>query len=251
MKRILFFMIMAAMAVACNKQPEPTAYLDGNGDCIFENGYVSYRINGASNPVITNGMEAILKAEDKKEVLVKDRKSAVAASMNDGGSAIVVNDSLVFPLQNFNSFEVEEAVPEYVKFTITYPKWLAGKDSVSLKRTVILRNRSYYAEIKDVYSSNTGNPVTIAVGFAKHAVQQSETGADYMINWENLPDNDGMIGTGIVMPMSNNHVFDGPQNHAVAYFNTKFGRPVEYAIGSCWSKGEMSAFDNWADMVRL
>lgn len=251
MKKILFIMIMAATLVACNNKNTSKAYLDANGDCIFENSVVAYRINGASNPVITNGMEAVLKAViDKKEV-VKDRKAAVAASMNDGGSAILLNDSLIFPQANFESFEVVEQTPDYVVFTLTYPAWQVGEDNISLVRTITLRNRSIYCEVKDVYKCDEGaKDVTVAAGFAKRNVANSEKGADYLVAWENIGA-DEAYGVGIVMPMSSKFEFDGPADHAVAIYPTKYGRPVEYAIGSCWSKGELSTFDSWAEKVRL
>jgi len=252
MKKILFTIIMAAALVACTKESPVNAYIDASGDCIFENNVVRYRINGASNPIVTSGMEAIFKAViDKKEV-VKDRKAAVAASLNDGGSAIVDGDSFIFPAANFEAFEIVEQTPTAVTFTLTYPEWPVGEDNVSLVRTVTIRQGSYYCEVSDVYkSSNPGTAVTVAAGFAKGAVERNESGVDYMISWENMPSGEGSFGVGIVMPMSNELVFEGPENSAVAFYPTKYGRKVDYAIGSCWSAGSLSTFDMWAEKVRL
>lgn len=250
MKKILMIMIMAAAAVACSKQPASTAFLDAAGDCIFENSVVRYRINGPSNPVVTSGMEAILKAHDKKEVVLKDRKAAQAASLNDGGSAILLNDSLVFPQANFSSFEVVEQTKDYITFKLTYPQWEVEGNKVTLTRTITLRETSVYCEVKDVYSNEAGStPVTIVAGFAEQAVEDSETGADYIVDWENT--GDGYIGKGIVMPMTKNFTMDGPQGSGVAIFSTKWGRPVDYAVGNCWSRGELTTFDSWAAKVRL
>ncbi|MBR3526347.1 MAG: DUF4861 family protein [Bacteroidales bacterium] len=250
MKKILFIMIMAAVAVACSKQQTTTAFLDPAGDCIFENSVVRYRINGPSNPVVTSGMEAILKAHDKKEVVLKDRKAAQAASLNDGGSAVILNDSLVFAQANFSSFEIVEQTKDLVSFKLTYPQWEVDGNKISLVRTVTLRETSVYCEVKDVYSNEAGStPVIVVAGFAKNSVENSEIGPDYVVDWENI--GDGYIGKGIVMPMSKNFAVDGPQDNAVAYITTKWGRPVEYAVGNCWSRGELTTFESWADKVRL
>ena len=252
MKKFFLMIIMAAVLTACQKE-SVNAFIDNNGDCIFENSLVCYRINGASNPVVTSGMEAIFKAVIDKQDVVKDRKAAVAGSLNDGGSAIVVEDSLVFPLENFTSFEVIEKTPKHVTFSVTYPAFPVGEDSISLVRTVTLRDGSLYCEVSDVYSSNhVGSaPYKAAAGFAKGSSERSETGKDYIINWENMPDGDGSFGIGVVMPMSGDLVFDGPANSAVAYFPTRYGRRVDYAVGSCWSRGEVATFDMWANKVRL
>ena len=252
MKKILFMIIMAAVAVACTKESSVNAYIDANGDCIFENDVVRYRVNGANNPVVTSGMEAVFKAVvDKKEV-VKDRKAAVAASLNDGGSAILDGDSLIFPAANFESFEIVEKTPTAVTFTLTYPEWPVGETNVNLVRTVTLRDGSYYCEVTDVYNSATqGESITVVTGFAKRAVERNEAGADYLISWESMPGNDGSYGLGVVMPMTNKFEFEGPCNSAVAIYPTKCGRKIDYAVGSCWSAGELSTFDMWAGKVRL
>ena len=181
MKKILFAIIMVAAVAACQKQPAATATIDENGDLIFQNNLVCYRLNGARNPVVTDGMEAILKATvDKKETL-KDRKVALAASLNDGGTALVVNDSLVFPHENFDSFEIVEQTPTHVIFTVHYPKWVAGEDSVSLTRTVTLRANSYFFEVKDNYDIRSGVDIKVATGFAKRGVEKNETGSDCIL----------------------------------------------------------------------
>lgn len=252
MKKILFAIITAAALAACQPQSSVNAYLDGNGDCIFENNVVSFRINGAANSVVTSGMEAILKGVVDKREVVKDRRSAVASSLNDGGSALLVDGGLVFPAANFESFEVVEKTDKYVTFTLNYPQWQVGDDGVSLIRTVTLHDNSLYCEVTDIYKSTAqGDPVTVVAGFAKRSVVNHETGEDYLIGWQSLPAEDGFYGVGIVMPMSDNLVFDGPEDSAVSVYDTKYGRRVEYAVGSCWSKSSIDSFEGWAKKVRL
>lgn len=252
MKKIFLMIIMAATVVACQNQSVVKAYLDNNGDCIFENDIISYRINGASNPVVTSGMQAIFKAVVDKQDLVKDLKAGVSASLNDGGSAIVVDDSLYFPQENFSSFEIVEQTKGHVTFTLTYPEWQMGEDSISLERTITIREHSHYCEVSDIYTNNgESGRLVVAAGFVKHAVESFETGVDYMITWEDMPGSDEFFGLGIVMPMSDSLVFNGPCNSAVAYYPTKYGRKVDYAIGSCWDKAGFATFDSWAEKVRL
>lgn len=252
MKKLFLMIITAAAVVACQKEPAATAFIDENGDCIFQNSVVCFRINGPSNPVVTTGMEAILKAKQDKEVVVKDRKAAQAASMNDGGSALVVNDSLYYPHENFEQFEIVEQTKTLVKFTLQYPTWLAGEDSVKLIRTVTLRENSEYCEVADAYKGGElGEDILVAVGFAKRNVIKSEVGPDYIVAWESVPGGDGEMGVGFLMPMTDTFVFDGPDDQAVAYFKTKFNRNSDYAVGYCWSKGKISDFELWADKVRM
>ena len=251
MKKALLMIITAAALVACQKQPAATAAIDENGDLIFQNSLVCYRLNGASNPVVSSGLEAILKAQEGKEVVVKDRKAAQTASLNDGGSAYVVSDSLCFPHENFDSFEIVEQTPNRVVFSVHYPQWLAGEDSVSLTRTITLGENSYYCEVSDAYvSSRPGHDIRVAVGFSKRGVSKSETGKDYIIAWEDLA-GDGNMGVGFVMPRTLEFEYEGPNDQAVAYFNTKSSRKTDYAVGCCWSKGELSDFELWASKVRL
>ena len=249
MKKILFMLIMVAAVAACQKKNAVTAEIDQNGDCIFQNSVVCFRLPGAGNPVVTDGVEAILKTMDKKEVILKDRKSALAASMNDGGSALLVNDSLVFPHENFDSFEIVEQTPTHVIFTLHYPKWVAGEDSVSLTRTITLREPAYTFKVKDVYDIRNGQDITVATGLAKRGVEKYESGEDYIAAWESVA-SEGNIGVGFVMPMTRDFLFEGPQDHAIAIFKTKSGRPVEYAMGSCWSNGVISSFDHWLEQFR-
>lgn len=250
MKKIFLMMIMAAAVVACQKEPAATAVIDENGDCIFQNDVVCFRLNGARNPVVTNGMEAILKAVVDKETVVRDRKAAKAASMNDGGSAILVGDSLCFPHENFDSFEVVELTEKHVTFSLTYPQWLAGEDSIKLTRTITLREGSYYCEVTDVYDIRMGKNITVYAGFEKRAVENSEQGNDYIVAWESVP-GEGYMGIGLVMPMTRDFEFDGPSDQAVGILTTKSGRIAKYAVGYCWSKGEFADFSQWAEKVRL
>lgn len=253
MKRILMIVAVAAMAFACKPVNPVNAVIDSNGDCVFENSVVSFRLNGAGNAVITDGMEAILKAGKGSKTVVEDRHSARAASMNDGGSALLIGDSLYFPHENFDSFELVEQTKSHVIFKLHYPMWLAGEDSLELTRTVTLRENSYYCEVTDIYASapTVRKDITVVAGFAKNNVLRIETGKDYIIAWESLQGAEGNIGAGVLMPMTSEFAEDGPQDHSVALYKTKMRRPVDYAVGYCWSKGELADFDAWAAQVRF
>jgi hypothetical protein len=251
MKKIFLIFIMAVAVAACQKEPPVTATIDQNGDCVIQNSLVCFRINGSNNPVVTNGMEAILKAgSSKKDIVVKDRKAAVAASLNDGGSALMLNDSLYYPHENFESFELVEQTDRHVIFKLTYPKFLVGEDSVTLYRNITLRENSYYCEVKDSYDvGHVGQNITVVAGFAKRNVEKSEVGNDYIIAWESVPD-EGNMGVGILMPMTKKFEFDGPEDNAVAIYDTKSGRPCSYAVGYCWSQGALPDYDSWAKLIR-
>lgn len=252
MKKIIFLLIMAVAVTACHKNVPPAAYLDADGNCIFENNVVRYRIAGNSNPAVIPGMEAILIATGEEDELIElDRHCAVELSMNDGGSAVVFEDSLYFPQENFSSFEIVEQTGAHVIFKLEYPKWQVGEYVVALTRTITLRYNSYFCEVADDYSGLAGKPLKVAVGYEKHEVLDSETGKDYMITWERLPEGNGEIGLCIAVPMTDDFVFDGPNNQAVAYVSTSTARKVQYAAGFCWSRGEVPDFETWAEMVRL
>ena len=239
----------AAVVAACQKEPAATAVIDENGDCIFENNVVRFRLNGASNPVVTSGFEAILKAVDGKEQVVNDRKAAVAASMNDGGSALVVNDSLYYPQANFDSFEIVEQTPTHVTFTLTYPQWLAGEDTVSLTRTITLRENNYHCLVTDVYEGPVGQNMTVAAGYAKQEADSHKTGKDYILAWRNLPGGDAM-GVGILMP-AGELTYEGLEDNALGYYTVKFGRRVDYGVLSGWSKAGISGLDDWEAKIGL
>ena len=79
-------------------------------------------------------------------------------------------------------------------------------------------------------------------------------GLDYIITWEKASDQsveseDGMIGLGIVMPENYKMEYNEERHYAVAHFETVRGRKVSYAIGSCWSKGNIPSFDEWKKLV--
>lgn len=248
MKKLFLMIIMAAAVVACQKQPGATAKIDANGDCVFQNSLVGFRLNGAGNPVITDGFEAILKAQDGKQTVVKDRKTAMAASLNDGGSVLVANDSLIFPHANFESFEIVEQTAGHVTFTLSYPEWTVGEDKISLKRKITLRNNQYFCEVTDEYVVSSGLDVNVAAGFAKRGVEKNEVGKDYIIAWESVP-GEGNMGVGIVVPMADSFEYDGLADNALALCDARY-RKVTYAVGNCWSKGAIADFNGWAAVVK-
>ena len=239
---------MAAAIVSCQKQPAATATIDANGDCVFQNSLVSFRLNGTKNPVITDGFEAILKAQDGKQTVVKDRKSAMAASLNDGGTVLVADDSLIFPHANFESFEIVEQTAGHVTFTLSYPEWTVGEDKISLKRKITLRENQLFCEVADEYNINTSRDISVAAGFAKRGVEMNEVGKDYIIAWESVP-GEGNMGVGIVVPMAERFEFDGLEDNALAFCDARY-RKVTYAVGSCWSKGAITDFNGWAAKVK-
>ena len=252
MKKILFVIALAVVAVACQKQPDVTAYIDDAGDCIFENTVIRYRIPGQKNPLISSGMIAELRAQENKEVFTDNGYPAVAASFNAGGSAIVVEDSLYFPHENFNSFEVVEQTSKHVTFKLEYPAFAAGTDSLTLIRTVTLGKDSYFCQINDIYKSLKKQVgILVAVGYDVHGTELHEIGKDYIISWEKAPSGDGMAGYGLAMPMTDVFEYEEGDDFAAAYFDTRTGRPVNYGLGFCWSKGAHADFDSWADEVRF
>lgn len=249
MKKLFLMIIVAAAMTACQNRPGATATLDANGDCVFQNPLVCFRLNGAGNPVIANGIEAILKAKDGKQTVVKDRKSAMAASLNDGGTVLVANDSLIFPHANFESFEIVEQDRGHVTFTLRYPEWTVGEEKISLKRTITLSDRFYYCEVTDEYNRRGATDMLLAAGFAKRGVEKSETGKDYIVAWESIP-GEGNMGVGVLMPIADRFEFDGLDDNALEYCNSKYVSKVTYIVGSCWSKGAIADFDSWAAIFR-
>ena len=64
MKKI-YLIILTVLAVSCQSNQKVMVRLTDNGDCIFENDRVAYRIYGAQSDIISPGADIWVKAQGK------------------------------------------------------------------------------------------------------------------------------------------------------------------------------------------
>lgn len=276
MKKI-YLIILTVLVVSCQSNQKVMVRLTDNGDCIFENDRVAYRIYGAQSDIISPGADIWVKAQGKlildkwyklsetdpqyfyrnhtgkKEYPGKDCYNAQSYSLNAGASVPIYQDSLVFPTQNFDKFELIESTKSKVVFSLHYPQWTIGENTVELTREITLAANDNFCTIDDIYDGDFYSMACL-VGISTQEVVNKDEGLDYIITWEKASDQsveneDGMIGLGIVMPENYKMEYNEERHYAVAHFETVRGRKVSYAIGSCWSKGNIPSFDEWKKLV--
>ena len=281
MKRILILAAIALMT-ACAPRPEQKvmarAVPERADDFVFENDLVAGRFYGKAlegNPT-SPGLDIWVKLPGK---LVADEWYAgamenpdyyhhdhggkdcykVAVSLGGGASVPFIGGALCFPATNYRSCEVLETTPDKVVFALHYPQWEAAEGiTVALDKKITVTAGSHFTAAEDTYTFTGADELTVAAGIKLHGAQgtveeASQTECSYAI-WEKASDQsvepeDGMLGVALILPGAEKVIACEELDHALLLKTVKSGESVSYSFGSCWSKGEIVAAEDWFNLV--
>ena len=184
----------------------------------------------------------------------------VAVSLGGGASVPFIDGKLCYPATNYRACEVLSLEPSKVVFTLDYPEWEAVEGIlVSLHKQVTLEAGSYFADVVDTYTFSGVDSLKVAAGLKLHSAQSTveesaHTDSSYAI-WEHASDQsvepeDGMIGVAVAMPGAEEVFASSELDHALLVRTVVSGEPLEYRVGSCWSKGDIKDSASWFALVK-
>lgn len=284
MKRTALFIICLAALVSCTPKQEEQkvnarAVPERMDDFVFENNLIAGRFYGEAlegNPT-SPGIDIWVKmpgalvadkwyAEAQKDANYyhhnHDGKDCykVAVSLGGGASAPVcpVTGEIFFPKTNYRSCEILEQTPEKIVFSLSYPEWQAGEQTVSLVKKVTVCADSYFCQVEDKYSF-TGDSLNVAAGIFRHPSQQTiveeSVGDKFFAIWEKASDQsvepeDGMLGVAVASPQASWTRISADLSHGLVGTTLAQGETFSYCFGSCWSKADVKSAADWFAKVQ-
>lgn len=177
----------------------------------------------------------------------------VGKSRGAGGSG-VWDGSALHPAINYARYKILANGPIRTVFELHYDAWDAGGRQVSEIKRFTVDAGHYLDRIDSTFATNTGAPLTIAVGLNKTPADKGqdpriETRRDgkVLLQWVQQASNDA-FGTAIVLPAAQGFAQD-PLNELITGAATP-GKPFTYYAGGAWSRaGEITSPAAWQRYV--
>jgi len=185
----------------------------------------------------------------------------VGRSLGAGASAPLVGGKLALPATNFRSWDIVEQTPKKVVFVLNYPEWEVEGGTIALSKKLTVVPDTYFVKVEDTYtfSESLGETLSIAAGINRHpkqsTIEKEIWDADRYAIWEKASDTGaepetGMLGVAVVVPGAESTCLTEDQVHGLVVKRVKSGEPFVYYFGSCWSKGNITAAEDWFKTVR-
>lgn len=174
----------------------------------------------------------------------------VGPTLGGGSSAPLVDGEMCLS-RNYEQWERLDNGPVRTSVRLSYAPFAAGKDTVSLVKTVTLDANTRFNKITNVYSGQKG-VLQVVSGVVLHKDAQTWFGENALAVTEPASDSknpveDGDISLGIVLPGAKNISEIG--GHAVAMTEVVSGEPFTFWSGAGWSKGGVSDTVQWRQVV--
>ena len=177
----------------------------------------------------------------------------VGKSRGAGGSG-VWDGSALHPAINYARYKILANGPIRTVFELHYDAWDAGGRQVSEIKRFTVDAGHYLDRIDSTFSTNTGAPLTIAVGLNKTPADKGqdpriETRRDgkVLLQWVQQASNDA-FGTAVVLPNAQGFAQDA-LNELITGAATP-GKPFTYYAGGAWSRaGEITSLAAWQRYV--
>ncbi len=286
MRRMCFLLLAVSLLAACgqgyDQKNKVSAFMvPKSSDFVFENDVVCFRIHGegVEDVLVTPGIDVWVKKPGalvarkwchddlRKKTRMEDDHDGmgrdcfrVGRTLGAGGSALLIDSTLVFPQVNYRSADILRHTADEFTFVLHYPGWKFGANQeVWLDKQITIKAGSNFCKVIDYYNGYF-DEVTVAAGIALHdgAEAFSDTlsnGVSLIANWEypsadNVTPEYGMIGTSVFSQEADSVIINGPGNNAVITKNVAPDEPFVYYIGSCWSLGNVSDKESWISLVR-
>ena len=287
MRRTLIIVFSLLCLAACRQAPQQEQRVmaryvpERADDFVFENNLIAGRIYGEAlegdptSPGIDiwvktpGGLVADQRYKDELEngkTYHKDWGNGkdcykVATSLGGGASAVIIENRIQYPATNYRTWKIDEYGPEKVVFTVTYPEWEAGGETIALKKTFTVVPDTYFVRVDDVYtfSGEYGDELEVVAGVFRHAAQDTIEeeffGEDRYAIWEHASDQsvepeDGMLGVAVAVPGAESVRLSHGDDHGICGRKVKSGETFTYWFGSCWSKGDVKTAEEWFDIVK-
>ena len=177
----------------------------------------------------------------------------VGKSRGAGGSG-VWDGSALHPAINYARYKILANGPIRTVFELHYDAWDAGGRQVSEIKRFTVDAGHYLDRIDSTFTTNTGAPLTIAVGLNKTPADKGqdpriETRRDgkVLLQWVQQASNDA-FGTAVVLPDAQGFAQDA-LNELITGAATP-GKPFTYYAGGAWSRaGEITSPAAWQRYV--
>ncbi len=175
---------------------------------------------------------------------------AVGRTLGGGGSALWKNDSLYQP-GVFESHNIIATGPIRAVFELQYKAASIEGRPIRETRRVTLDAGQNLSRFDVTYAgSTTGSKLTFAVGVVKRNNVVGKTSMEH--HWGSLygpttdKDEDGFLGTAVLMPHGAFKEFREDKTHLLILGNAEAGKPVTYYAGGGWTRsGDFSNAQDW------
>ncbi|MCX7819792.1 MAG: glycoside hydrolase family 88 protein [Kiritimatiellae bacterium] len=176
----------------------------------------------------------------------------VGRSCGCGGTAVWHEGRLHFA-NNWVRHRFLRNGPDVVEFEADYAPWRVGERTVAETRRISLRLGSNFNRIESRFSTDPPGDLTVAIGIVERTGEgrarwNREEG--WLSYWEPESPPNGSIACAVWAPPDQIEEIRRAEGHHLVLVRVPAGRPLVYAAGAGWSKGDFPTPDSWEQYVR-
>lgn len=165
---------------------------------------------------------------------------SVGLTLGAGDIAPYFNDSIYFP-RHYRTWKVLDSGPLRCTFQLGYEPWQAGRNTVSVIKTISLDAGSQLNKMSVQYKLSAGDILPVATGIVRR-MQQGTMLLDEKNGvvgyWEPEHGQDGITGLGMIVPAKKQRMLLTGQ-HLLATTTINVQEPFVYYFGAAWNKAGM------------
>ncbi len=247
-------------------------------DYSWENNVIAFRSYGKALEVemVSPGIDVWVKCSDKlviNEWVANEQKEAnwyhhnhgdgldcykVGVTLGGGASVPYVENALLYPEHNWQTYTDLADGPLVKMFMLTYLPYNIDGEEVTLSKIYTIEANSNFCTVMDVYSKN-GLGMEVAAGTVRHNVKNFAQGENWYAMYEEASDSsdparDGDIALAMIVPEGGEVIENGDKGHALIVGKTTENctgknAQFQYVLGAGWSQGNVPSAEVWAQMV--
>jgi hypothetical protein len=181
----------------------------------------------------------------------------VGTTLGAGGTGIWDGSKLYSGI-NFTSWKVLANGPVRAIFELAYDNWDAGGAKVSEVKRFTVDAGHYFDQIDSTFVSNSGQPLTVAVGLNKNPSDKGEDGqssfveesaSHALVQWV-AQKKSGDFGVAVIVPSAGTPAYASDARNAMMLAKTASGQPLRYYVGAAWTReGGITSREKWQRYV--
>lgn len=181
----------------------------------------------------------------------------VGTTLGAGGTGIWDGAKLYSGI-NFTSWKVLANGPVRAIFELTYDNWDAAGAKVSEVKRFTVDAGHYFDQVDSTFSSNSAQPLTVAVGLNKNPSDKGEDGQSSfvqdgasraLVQWV-AQKKSGDFGVAVMLPAADAKAYADDGRNAMMLAKAANGQPLRYYVGAAWTRaGEITSAQQWQRYV--
>ena len=265
---------MGSLAFNHDVPRKPQTYVrympEGNGNILWENDRIAYRVYGPpAKHRVSSGIDIWTKSvsypiidkwyklnHEGKEYHIERGEGNdfyhVSTGRGTGGTAIW-HKGKPYISQTYATYKILKHTETEIAFELKYDPWDVDGMKVWEKKVISMKMGTNLFKVETTFETDTKQPLTVAIGISydKKPIVVTEKKQGLLTLWESYTaQNNGELGMAVCVKPSTIQDFTTYEKEHYVLLNAKSGKKITYYAGAGWTKNpDFKTQQDWIDYL--